>query len=179
VVLRQALMLPLDDFLSVVRKFLQPERVYFAELQVEIAVEVDVMNAHITARSELDRKIEALYADLQPDDVLRTIPGVGRRLAPVLFFPAPQRRSLPGRTPHPRLLWPVPVPFGSGGSERPRQRITQGGNNRIERALTLSALLDRLTQRRHIIETKRQLPLHGEFSRSQKKKEWNPPLTHD
>jgi transposase len=111
----------------------------FAELQAEIAIEVDVMNAHMTARGELDRKIEALYADLQPEDVLRTIPGVGRRLAPVLFgllHSADRFRS----ERHIRGFCGLfPRRSDSGGAERPRQRITQGGNDRIKRALMLAA----------------------------------------
>lgn len=64
---------------------LQQGHVDFAQLQAEIAIEIDVMNARVTARADLDRRIETLYAELQPEDVLRTIPGVGRHLGPVLF----------------------------------------------------------------------------------------------
>jgi transposase len=111
----------------------------FAELQAEIAIEVDVMTAHVTARSELDRRIEALYAELQPKDVLRTIPGVGRHLAPVLFgllHSADRFRS----ERHIRGFCGLfPRRSDSGGVERPRQKITQGGNDRIKRALMLAA----------------------------------------
>lgn len=111
----------------------------FAELQAEIAIEVDVMNAHMNARVELDRRIEALYAELQPEDVLRTIPGVGRHLAPVLFgllHSADRFRS----ERHIRGFCGLfPRRSDSGGVERPRQKITQGGNDRIKRALMLAA----------------------------------------
>lgn len=111
----------------------------FADLQAEIAIEVDVMTAHMTARVELDRRIEALYAELQPEDVLRTIPGVGRHLAPVLFgllHSADRFRS----ERHIRGFCGLfPRRSDSGGVERPRQKITQGGNDRIKRALMLAA----------------------------------------
>ena len=47
----------------------------FAELQAEVAIEVDAMLADIEAVTVLQRRIDALYAELQPDDVLRSIPG--------------------------------------------------------------------------------------------------------
>lgn len=111
----------------------------FVELQLEIAIEIDIVNAHMTARTELDSKIEALYGELQPDDLLRTIPGIGRHLAPVLFgllhsadrFRSERHiRGFCGLFPH---------RSDSGGVERPGQRITQGGNDRIKRALMLAA----------------------------------------
>lgn len=46
----------------------------FTELQAEIAVEVDVVLAHMKALADLERRIGALYAELQPDDVLRPFP---------------------------------------------------------------------------------------------------------
>lgn len=118
---------------------LHRRHVDFTELQAEIAIEIDVMNAHMTARAELDRKIEALYAELQPDDVLRTIPGVGQHLGPVLFgllHSADRFRS----ERHIRGFCGLfPRRSDSGGAERPGQRITQGGNDRIKRALMLAA----------------------------------------
>ena len=111
----------------------------FSELQAELVIEVDVINTHIAARAELDRRTETLYTELQPAEVLRTIPGVGRRLAPVLFgvFHSVDRfrserhiRGFCGLFPH---------RADSGGVERLGQRITQGGNDRIKRALILAA----------------------------------------
>lgn len=111
----------------------------FAELQLEIAIEIDIVNAHMTARTELDSKIEALYEELQPEDLLRTIPGIGRHLAPVLFgllHSADRFRS----ERHIRGFCGLfPRRSDSGGVERPGQRITQGGNDRIKRALMLAA----------------------------------------
>jgi hypothetical protein len=36
--------------------------------------------AHMKALAELERRIGALYAELEPDDLLRTIPGIGQHL---------------------------------------------------------------------------------------------------
>lgn len=111
----------------------------FAELQAEVSVEVDVMLAHMKALADLERRIEALYVALQPDDVLRTIPGVGQHLAPVLLgvlHTADRFRS----ERHMRGFCGLfPRRADSGGRERPGQAITQGGNDRIKRALMLAA----------------------------------------
>ena len=111
----------------------------FADLQAEIAIEIDVMNAHMTARAELDRKIEALYAELQPEDVLRTIPGVGRHLAPVLFGVLHSADRFRSERHIRGFCGLFPRRSDSGGTERPGQRITQGGNDRMKRALMLAA----------------------------------------
>ena len=89
---------------------LHRSHVDFTELQAEVAIEVDAMLADIEAVTVLERRIDALYAELQPDDVLRSIPG--RRPAPRSrpARRAPHRRPLQLRAPHPRLLRPLPPP---------------------------------------------------------------------
>ena len=118
---------------------LHHRHVDFAELQAEVAVEVDIMRHHIDPIATLERRIAALYSDVHPEDVLRTIPGVGDHLAPVLIgvLQTPERfrsqRHIRG------FCGLFPQRADSGGTERPGQRITQGGNNRIKRALILAA----------------------------------------
>ena len=111
----------------------------FVELQAEVAVEVDIVARHIEAAAILERRIDALYAELQPDDVLRSIPGIGQHLAPVLLgilHTADRFRS----ERHIRGFCGLfPRRADSGGAERPGQKITQGGNDRIKRALVLAA----------------------------------------
>jgi len=111
----------------------------FAELQAEVALEVDIVLSHVDAIARLDRRIEALYAEIHPTDALRTIPGVGRHLAPVLIgvLHTPDRfrseRHIRG------FCGLFPNRADSGGAERPGQKITQSGNDRIKRALVLAA----------------------------------------
>lgn len=111
----------------------------FAELQAEVALEVDVLLGHLEAIAALERRIEALYVEVHPSDALRTIPGVGDRLAPVLIgvLHTPDRfrsqRHLRG------FCGLFPSRADSGGAERPGQRITQTGNDRIKRALVVAA----------------------------------------
>jgi transposase len=111
----------------------------FAELQAEVAVEIDLMTSRIDALAGLERRIEALYAELHPAELLRTIPGIGQHIAPVIagILHDPKRfrseRHLRG------FCGLFPKRADSGGVERPGQRIAQGGNDRIKRALVLAA----------------------------------------
>jgi transposase len=118
---------------------LHRDHVDFVELQAEVAVEIDIVLAHIKALADLERRIGALYAELQPDDVLRSIPGIGQHLAPVLLgvlHTADRFRS----ERHMRGFCGLfPRRADSGGRERPGQAITQGGNDRVKRALMLAA----------------------------------------
>ena len=118
---------------------LHRNHVDFAELQAEIAIEIDVMKTHMVARAELSRKIETLYAELQPEDVLRTIPGIGQHLAPVLFGVIQSADRFRSERHIRGFCGLFPRRSDSGGTERPGQRITQGGNDRIKRALMLAA----------------------------------------
>jgi transposase len=118
---------------------LHRNHVDFTELQTEVAIEIEAMLADIEAVTALQRRIDALYAELQPDDVLRSIPGVGQHLAPILLgvlHTADRFRSERHISGYCGLF---PRRADSGGAERPGQKITQGGNNRIKRALMLAA----------------------------------------
>jgi len=111
----------------------------FAELQAEIAIEVDVVLAHMKALAELERRIDALYAELQPNDVLRTIPGVGQHLAPVLLGVLHTAKRFHSERHLRGFCGLFPRRADSGGAEKPGQAITQGGNDRVKRALMLAA----------------------------------------
>jgi transposase len=111
----------------------------FTELQAEIAIEVDVVLAHLGALAELERRIDALYSELQPNDVLRTIPGVGQHLAPVLLGVLHTAERFHSERHIRGFCGLFPRRADSGGTEKPGQTITQGGNDRIKRALMLAA----------------------------------------
>ena len=111
----------------------------FAELQAEVAIEVDLITRLLAAMTELECRIAALYAELHPSDVLRTVPGIGVHLAPVLLGVL----HTPGRfrsVSHLRGFCGLfPNRADSGGAEKPSQKITKAGNDRIKRALMLAA----------------------------------------
>jgi transposase len=111
----------------------------FGELQFEIATEVDVVFAKIEAVNALERRIAGLYEELDPNALLTSIPGIGRRLAPTIlgvlhdvgrFHSERHMRGFGGL---------FPRRSDSGGTERPGQTLTKGGNDRIKRSLILAA----------------------------------------
>ena len=57
----------------------------FPRLQLEVALEIDRMRLIEGQLSRLGREIEALYAKLHPSDALRTVPGIGDALAPLVL----------------------------------------------------------------------------------------------
>jgi hypothetical protein len=64
---------------------LHGDAIDFTELQFEVRHEVDQCIRLLDAVAELDKRIDALYRELHPTDALRSIPGVGLHLAPVLL----------------------------------------------------------------------------------------------
>jgi transposase len=118
---------------------LHGESVDFALLQLEVRQEVQLLRLHVDHIAELEQEIEALYQVLHPTDVLRSIPGIGLTLAPTLlgvFHTAARfrnERHLRG------FCGLFPTKSSSGGVDRPGQRMTQSGNDRIKRALYLAA----------------------------------------
>lgn len=118
---------------------LHRHHVDFGELQAEVALEIGIMQNKIAAIHSLERRIKTLYAELDPKALLASIPGIGRTLAPALlgvlhtvdrFHSERHMRGFCGL---------FPRRSDSGGAERPGQSITQGGNDRIKRALVLAA----------------------------------------
>jgi transposase len=118
---------------------LHGEAVDFARLQLEAAFEVDrlrLVEAQITA---LSREIEAPCARLHPSDALRSIPGVGETLAPLLLGVLHEAGRFGSQRRMRGFCGLFPTASSSGGAERPGQRITQSGNDRVKRALYLAA----------------------------------------
>lgn len=118
---------------------LHGDRVDFESLQFEIRQEIELMRMLDRNVSELDRRAETLYRGLHPGDSLRSIPGIGLALAPLLVSVL----ATPGRFRNERHIRGYcglfPTKTSSGGIDRPGQRITKDGNDRVKRALYLAA----------------------------------------
>lgn len=111
----------------------------FGELQAEVAIEVALMEHRLNAVADLDRRIERLYAEIHPQDALRTIPGIGRTLAPVLLGVLQTAERFHSERHLRGFCGLFPRQTNSGGRDKPGQRITQSGNDRIKQALFLAA----------------------------------------
>jgi transposase len=118
---------------------LHEQRVDFVALQFEIGQEVELMRLLDRNVAELERRIEALYQRLHPSDALRSIPGVGSTLAP-LFVGVLASSSRFRNERHIRGFCGLfPTKNSSGGVDRPGQRITKSGSDRVKRALYVAA----------------------------------------
>jgi transposase len=111
----------------------------FGELQAEVAIEVDIVLAKIKAVGVLEQRITALYSELDPHALLASIPGIGRSIAPILFGVLHDVRRFHSERHIRGFCGLFPRRADSGGAEHPGQRITQGGNDRVKRALILAA----------------------------------------
>ena len=111
----------------------------FASLQFEAALEVDRLRLIEAQLSRLGGEVEALYGKLHPSNVLRTIPGIGVALAPLVLGVLHEARRFAGLRRLRGFCGLFPRTNSSGGADQPGQAITQSGNNRIKRALYLAA----------------------------------------
>ena len=118
---------------------LHGDAVNFEHLQLEAAIEIDRMRLLESQLGRLGREIEELYSKLHPSDALRTIPGIGDALAPLVLGVLHEARRFAGLHQLRGFCGLFPRTNSSGGADQPGQSITQSGNNRIKRALYLAA----------------------------------------
>lgn len=118
---------------------LHRERVDFAALQLEVRQEVEILRLYLAHIKALETRTQSLYAELHPSDALRTIPGIGSTLAPLLVgvFADPHRfrneRHIRG------FCGMFPATNASGGYAKPGQRLTKSGSDRVKWALYIAA----------------------------------------
>lgn len=124
---------------AIAAKALHSDHVGFADLQVEVAVEARLMEHRLDAINLLDRRIKELYRQIHPEAVLETVPGVGRTLAPVLLGVLQTGSRFRSERHMRGFCGLFPRQASSGGRDKPGQRLTQAGNDRIKQALFLAA----------------------------------------
>jgi transposase len=101
--------------------------------------EVDQCSRLLNAVAELHKRIDVLYRELHPTDALRSIPGIGLHLAPVLLGVLHTADRFRGERHLRGFCGLFPTRSASGGIERPGQQLTKAGNDRIKKALFLAA----------------------------------------
>lgn len=111
----------------------------FGLLQVEVALEVDRLRLVEAQITRLGHEIEALYGKLHPSDAVRTIPGIGVVLGPLVLGVLHEAGRFANLHRLRGFCGMFPRVKASGGTSQPGQAITKSGNNRIKRALYLAA----------------------------------------
>ena len=118
---------------------LYPTGVDFEALQFEVRQELTLVRQLQSHIKELDRRCAALYRAVHPSNAIQSIPGIGAALAPVLVGSIANVHRFTNERQMRGFCGMFPLSSSSGGRERPRQRITQTGNDRVKRALYLAA----------------------------------------
>ncbi|MDE0658736.1 MAG: IS110 family transposase [Gammaproteobacteria bacterium] len=118
---------------------LYPTGVDFEALQFEVRQEVSLLRQLKSHVKALDQRCEELYRTVHPGNAIQSIPGIGAALAPVLIGAIGDVRRFANERQLRGFCDMFPVSSSSGGRDRPGQRITQTGNDRVKRALYLAA----------------------------------------
>jgi transposase len=111
----------------------------FTALQFEVRQEVELLRMLDRNIVELERQTEILYRQLHPSDALRSIPGIGPALAPVLLGVLATSSRFRNQRHIRGFCGLFPTTNSSAGVDRPGQRITQCGSDRVKRALYVAA----------------------------------------
>ncbi len=111
----------------------------FDALQFEVLQEVEHLRLWIRHVVELDREVEAIYRRVHPSDAIRSIPGIGSTLAPLLVAVLGQVNRFRNVDHIRGFCGMFPTKSASGGQEHPGQRLTKSGSDRIKRALYLAS----------------------------------------
>jgi transposase len=100
---------------------LHGERVDFQSLQFEVRQEVQLLRMLDHNIAELEKQIEVLYQRQHPSDALRSIPGIGPTLAPLLVGALAQAERFRNERHVRGFCGLFPTKSSSGGIDRPGQ----------------------------------------------------------
>lgn len=118
---------------------LHGDSVDFTALQFEVAQEVEhlrLWDRHVRA---IEREVEQIYQRVHPSDALRSIPGIGATLAPLLIGVLGYAKRFRNEDHIRGFCGMFPTRSSSGGIEKPGQRLTKSGSDRVKRALYIAA----------------------------------------
>ena len=118
---------------------LHADRLDFQALQFEVRQEVEIIKMLNRNIAELEKRSESLYEQVHPSNALRSIPGIGLTLAPLLVGVIACAERFRNERQIRGFCGLFPTKNASGGIERPGQRITKSGSDRLKRALYLAA----------------------------------------
>lgn len=118
---------------------LHGDRLDFPALQFEVCQEVTLLNLLLSQIRDLEAHAAVLYREIHPSDALRTIPGIGPTLAPLIAATIADPARFRSERHIRGFCGLFPRTESSAGIARPNQRLTKSGSDRIKRALYLAA----------------------------------------
>lgn len=128
-----------DACLDAVHIYQQGNYIDFDELQEEVNVELRLLASEEAEIELLTSQINRLYEDLHPSDNLRTIPGIGPTLAPILLASIGDPTRFGNQREFKCFTGLIPGKDESGSSDRKGVKITKAGRRSLKRALYLAA----------------------------------------
>lgn len=118
---------------------LHGDAVDFSALQFEVAQEVEHLRLWERHIAEIERQVEQIYQRVHPSNALRSIPGIGPTLAPLLFGVLGHAQRFRNEDHIRGFCGMFPAKSSSGGVDKPGQRLTKSGSDRVKRALYIAA----------------------------------------
>jgi len=118
---------------------LHGDTVDFAALQFEVRQEVEHLRLWEQHIGAIEQQVEQIYQRLHPSNALRSIPGIGATLAPLLIGVLGQIKRFRNEDHIRGFCGLFPSKNSSGGVDRPGQRLTKSGSDRVKRALYIAA----------------------------------------
>jgi transposase len=118
---------------------LHGDTVDFAALQFEVGQEVEHLRLWDHHIGEIERRVEEIYQRVHPSNALRSIPGIGPTLAPLLIGVLGHAQRFRNEDHIRGFCGMFPTKTSSGGQDRPGQRLTKSGSDRVKRALYIAA----------------------------------------
>jgi hypothetical protein len=118
---------------------LHGDAVDFAMLQFEVAQEVEHLRLWDLHISQIEKQVEQIYQRVHPSNALRSIPGIGMALAPLIFSVLGHVKRFRNEDHIRGFCGMFPAKASSGGVDKPGQRLTKSGSDRIKRALYIAA----------------------------------------
>ena len=118
---------------------LHGDSVDFAALQFEVAQEVEHLRLWDRHISAIEREVEQIYQRVHPSNALQSIPGIGATLAPLLIGVLGYAERFRNEDHIRGFCGMFPTRNSSGGLDKPGQRLTKSGSDRVKRALYIAA----------------------------------------
>lgn len=115
------------------------DAVDFGALQFEVAQEVEHLRLWDRHIGQLEQQVEEIYQRVHPSNALRSIPGIGPTLAPLLIGALGPAKRFRNEDHIRGFCGMFPSKTSSGGVDKPGQRLTKSGSDRVKRALYIAA----------------------------------------
>lgn len=109
------------------------------QLQQEVRLELDLMEVGEEQLERLQNQIDALYEELDPEGMLRTLPGFGRVVAPTVLGETGALARFPNGGSYRGYVSLIPRYRTSGTSGQGRQKIRKAGPRLLKKYFYLAA----------------------------------------